>query len=681
MKIGSQIQKVCGLLPGSFIAVFLFGTSINAQQCDSNFFAVRISGHINTVFAASCVNSQDELLAVNQLPYHNSSLMKLTSQGNLIWSTAYTGAYFVYNTYFRNLEFKSVVAGPDSSYFVSGATHAGGGTIAILANIDKYGRVLWSKIYGTLDDFPHLMLTRSGKLIAYSYSNKNPKILCLSLNGAIEWITVLKDQSFKIIPGMKPAITQLRNGNIAIADALHKTGTNSKESDFHFFSLDAENGSIKWESSFEYPSADPDFVPQLNQLTELPNGSLSLITSLDVKTMLNPEPTRRILNFLLNASGDHTGTFAYYVPNTSCNAADVAAAGDGSRVIFGNMDGRPALFKIEADNEIRWSKGYARAPGSFVPTLLSKAKSGYDMLLSNIDSKSVQLLFTDPAGRLDCAATDAQFIKEEVPWAYNSYSIQSNVSGNDNELLYVRSYALTAENYVQNKITDCQYLGDCCTDVIDSMHTKEINICEGSSFKFPDNSSTSDSGLYYITHKTGKGCDSVQFFNIHILKNPADLRVTADTCFAENDSLVLKATEGFQQYHWMNQTGSASSFTIYQEGTYFVTVNNLCGSRTDSIHAYRKCEYEILLPNAFTPNNDGKNDFFRIPPQNKNRLLNFRIYNRWGQCVFYTTNISSGWDGKFNKQPEPVGAYIYYIEMSGLNGRRFKQSGSFVLIR
>mgnify|MGYP001601488636 FL=1 len=87
--------------------------------------------------------------------------MKLTSQGNILWSKVYVGDYFVYNTYFRDLQFESVVIGPDSSYFAGGLTHAGASNIAILANFDKYGRVLWSRIYGTLDVCLRRRLTRA----------------------------------------------------------------------------------------------------------------------------------------------------------------------------------------------------------------------------------------------------------------------------------------------------------------------------------------------------------------------------------------------------------------------------------------------------------------------------------------------------------------------------------------
>lgn len=87
------------------------------------------------------------------------------------------------------------------------------------------------------------------------------------------------------------------------------------------------------------------------------------------------------------------------------------------------------------------------------------------------------------------------------------------------------------------------------------------------------------------------------------------------------------------------------------------------------------------MPNAFTPNKDGTNDLFRIPPSNKNRLISLRVYDRWGNVVFQTTKASSGWDGSYKNQPANPGLYIFYIEMQGLSKTRLAQKGFVTLIR
>ena len=88
----------------------------------------------------------------------------------------------------------------------------------------------------------------------------------------------------------------------------------------------------------------------------------------------------------------------------------------------------------------------------------------------------------------------------------------------------------------------------------------------------------------------------------------------------------------------------------------------------------------IFMPDAFTPNGDGKNDVFRIPPAVSLKLKEFSIYNEWGSKVFSTENISKGWDGTISGKPQSTGVYIYIIKGSNNKGSVFLK-GSFVLIR
>ena len=155
-----------------------------------------------------------------------------------------------------------------------------------------------------------------------------------------------------------------------------------------------------------------------------------------------------------------------------------------------------------------------------------------------------------------------------------------------------------------------------------------------------------------------------------------------DTCLTGNTTITLKAAVGFEKYYWMNNLfpGNAS-FTITQPGNYFVRVDNVCGSKTDSIEIFDKCDYKIFMPTAFTPNGDHLNDYFRIAPSNKNKLINFRIIDRWGKLVFQTQNPAVGWDGTYKNEPMGAGTYIYYLEMVGLSGNRVTQKEFVVLIR
>lgn len=100
----------------------------------------------------------------------------------------------------------------------------------------------------------------------------------------------------------------------------------------------------------------------------------------------------------------------------------------------------------------------------------------------------------------------------------------------------------------------------------------------------------------------------------------------------------------------------------------------------DSISIYVDPESLLAVPNAFTPGN-GSNSEFKILIRGIATLNYFRIWNRWGEKVFETTDISKGWDGTFNGTPQPMGVFVYQIEAVTSTGRKFIKNGNLTLIR
>ena len=125
----------------------------------------------------------------------------------------------------------------------------------------------------------------------------------------------------------------------------------------------------------------------------------------------------------------------------------------------------------------------------------------------------------------------------------------------------------------------------------------------------------------------------------------------------------------------------SSTYIVNAPGKYWVSINNTCGSKMDTIEVYQQCDFPIYMPTAFTPNNDNLNDRYSVPPLVKNQLLKLQIFNRWGQLLYETRNASQGWDGRFKGQPLDSGVFIYFLEMRGLSGQTITQKGSFILIR
>ena len=92
-------------------------------------------------------------------------------------------------------------------------------------------------------------------------------------------------------------------------------------------------------------------------------------------------------------------------------------------------------------------------------------------------------------------------------------------------------------------------------------------------------------------------------------------------------------------------------------------------------------EPSVFVPNAWTPNGDGHNDYLFPLMVNITQLKYFRVFNRWGQKVFETNIIGNGWDGNVNGRAQPIDVYTWTLEAIGTGGLNYKASGRTVLLR
>lgn len=90
--------------------------------------------------------------------------------------------------------------------------------------------------------------------------------------------------------------------------------------------------------------------------------------------------------------------------------------------------------------------------------------------------------------------------------------------------------------------------------------------------------------------------------------------------------------------------------------------------------------YKLSLPGSFTPNGDGNNDVFRIPPFVPIQLEELSVYDRWGNKVFSTQHADTGWNGTSNGRACPTGTYVYVIRGRTIRGSVFTK-GTVILLR
>jgi len=165
--------------------------------------------------------------------------------------------------------------------------------------------------------------------------------------------------------------------------------------------------------------------------------------------------------------------------------------------------------------------------------------------------------------------------------------------------------------------------------------------------------------------------------------------LTADTIIAAGSSLRLSPliAGDIVDYQWSPATGlddaglPAPLALPVTTTTYTLRVDTRDGckaSASETVNVF----YDLLMPGGFTPNGDGKNDVFRVPPSVPVTIVRFLVYNRWGVRVFETTNSSEGWDGSWGGRPQPAGVYVWEIEYADpITKRSERKRGTVVLVR
>ncbi|MBI2731231.1 MAG: gliding motility-associated C-terminal domain-containing protein [Sphingobacteriales bacterium] len=161
-----------------------------------------------------------------------------------------------------------------------------------------------------------------------------------------------------------------------------------------------------------------------------------------------------------------------------------------------------------------------------------------------------------------------------------------------------------------------------------------------------------------------------------------------DTNIVINQPLQLIATGG-TIYNWqpatgLNNTNIYNPVAILQNSQqYIVKV-----STPEGCFAFDTINVRVFItppsffvPNAFTPNTDGRNDTFKPIAAGISVFKYFRIYNRWGQLVFSTNRLKDGWDGTLKGREQPLGVYVWVAEGITFTGITIKEKGTVALIR
>lgn len=168
----------------------------------------------------------------------------------------------------------------------------------------------------------------------------------------------------------------------------------------------------------------------------------------------------------------------------------------------------------------------------------------------------------------------------------------------------------------------------------------------------------------------------------------ADFTFSPDTVSVFGFAIFEDLSTDAASWQWDFGDGTGSplqnpSHAYPAAGTYTVclSITNQDGCSDSICSQIEVFEISILdVPNAFSPNGDGINDFF-IPVNYGLADFEFRIYNRWGQLVFITNDTSIGWDGYFEGVEQEMGTYAYIVTGKGLDNTDYYRQGNLTLVR
>ena len=162
-----------------------------------------------------------------------------------------------------------------------------------------------------------------------------------------------------------------------------------------------------------------------------------------------------------------------------------------------------------------------------------------------------------------------------------------------------------------------------------------------------------------------------------------------DTIIVKGESVQFNATGG-NQYLWsppdyLNNINISNPLGFYPDTgmfNYIVNVISAYGcSGNDTIMVWVVNQAAFFVPTAFSPNGDGKNDIFRPVAVGYRSVKYFRVYNRWGEEVYFGNNITEGWNGIYNHKQAELGTYFWQISFTDRFGKDGYMKGDVTLVR
>jgi gliding motility-associated-like protein len=639
---------------------------------------------------------------------------KLTGKGEVLWSKTFGDTA-------RLADVFALQPAPDGGF--AAVTLIGDGYYTVeqsgVMKISKDGDLHWYRHF--LSDSAEFLLrdlvcNPDGSIVACGRTHKNTEgdVLAIKFdqNGDVVW-----EKRYRAAPGSgREGVSIARTANGGYIIAGNKTGSNNW--DCIVLNLD-ENGTIIWSRLLASPQHHSPHRVKVHTDGSILLAGHTVINDIANGWLARLQPNGQLLwsKFISLPGEDFVSLYDFEKgPGKYFTAVGLVSEG---KLPVGKEKG--GIFRFDSTGKVLWIQKFHNPHDlledcHFVDIEPAPGNKFYIQGHDNINypnyARGRWLLKTNSAGFTGVCAPDTL-----IPYVGN-YLL--NVSAEtytpqappplESSVIPVYNKSLEVDTLCA---PECKELTEICANGIDDDENGlidcldpdcelpaleiETTICPGEIFMFKGIAFPADTTAVFTVSGGGIVCDSVFTVKIHSYPSPSVL-LPHDTTVRVGSTLILSADvsgAGNISLNWSPADGLSCttcadpSVTLFETISYTlaVTDSNNCTVQ-DSVLLTVDPDCVIIIPNAFTPNDDGVNDYF-YPKANScvRRVRKWQVISRWGEKVFELQNFdpggpSSGWDGnRANGEPFPSDVLVWYAEFELYDGRVEVRKGDVALLR
>jgi len=349
------------------------------------------------------------------------------------------------------------------------------------------------------------------------------------------------------------------------------------------------------------------------------------------------------------------------------------------------------------------------------------AQTGYSDYLWNDGTPGMSNTFTSPGTKWVYAQTACLMLVDTFS-VFNAKT-DTTIKYHDTDVCFQKQVTLTAaEGYLTylwntgsnaptNLVTSTSVnwvnMHNACVERIDTFNVRLVDelavslgsdsaLCKGQSlqvdassvyqdatYKWQDNSTSAQytitkGGNYWVKVSVGN-CyvsDTIRIQDKKLNLNLGDGHVPCG-----KSELVLDAGPDNSTYKWSDGS-TEKTLRVTTNGSYTVHVTDGSCSADAAVNViFEGCPCVVSIPNAFSPNQDGRNDKFGAITDCPVNDYQCKIYNRWGNLVFYSEDIRDRWDGSYKGTPQDHDLFYYFIQFKDASGHSYYYKGDVTLVK